>query len=59
MKKDYEERYRAPPSMLNIQHQDVIPAQKAGQAPRRTQLTERVIGFRDLAIENFLDAKTA
>jgi predicted DNA-binding transcriptional regulator AlpA len=32
--------------------------EKQGRAPRRTQITDRICGFRDSAIREFQDAKT-
>ena len=32
---------------------------KEGRGPAKTQLSERVIGYRDSAIKAFLDSKTA
>jgi predicted DNA-binding transcriptional regulator AlpA len=45
--------------ILNMSTRTLSRLEKSGQAPRRTQITERVIGFRDSAIKEFLDSKTA
>lgn len=45
--------------MLNMSTRTLHRLEKAGKAPRMTRITERVIGYRDSSIREFLDAKTA
>jgi predicted DNA-binding transcriptional regulator AlpA len=33
--------------------------EKAGNAPARTQLSERILGYRDSSIQAYLNSKTA
>jgi predicted DNA-binding transcriptional regulator AlpA len=44
--------------ILNTSTRTLSRWEKLGMAPRRTQLSERIIGYRDSAIREFLDAKT-
>jgi predicted DNA-binding transcriptional regulator AlpA len=44
--------------ILGISTRTLMRLEKAGNAPARVQLSERVIGYRDSAIRAFLDSKT-
>jgi predicted DNA-binding transcriptional regulator AlpA len=45
--------------ILNMSTRTLARLEKTGNAPSRTQLSERIIGYRDSAIREFLDSKTA
>jgi predicted DNA-binding transcriptional regulator AlpA len=45
--------------ILNMSVRTLARLEKQGRAPRRTQITDRICGFRDSAIREFQDARTA
>ena len=44
--------------ILNTSTRTLARWEKLGMAPRRTQLSDRIFGYRDSSIREFLDAKT-
>jgi predicted DNA-binding transcriptional regulator AlpA len=44
--------------ILNMSTRTLARLEKLGNAPRRTQLTERICGYRDSAIREYQDSKT-
>ena len=44
--------------ILNMSTRTLARLEKTGNAPARTQLSDRIFGYRDSAIREFLDAKT-
>jgi predicted DNA-binding transcriptional regulator AlpA len=45
--------------ILNVSTRTLARLEKQGRAPRRTQITDRICGYRDSAIRQYLDARTA
>ena len=45
--------------ILNMSTRTLARLEKTGNAPTRTQLSERICGYRDSAIRQYLDSKTA
>jgi predicted DNA-binding transcriptional regulator AlpA len=56
---DYVRSRRETAERLNLSVRTLSKLERLGQAPRRTQITERVIGYRDSAILEYLDSKTS
>ena len=55
---DYVRSKKETAKILNMSVRTLARLEKQGRAPRRTQLTDRICGFRDSAIREFLNSKT-
>jgi predicted DNA-binding transcriptional regulator AlpA len=56
---DYVRSRQETAKILNISVRTLARLEKQGRAPRRTQITDRIVGYRDSAIREFQDARTA
>ena len=56
---DYLRSRKETAKILNTSTRTLARWEKLGMAPRRTQLSERIFGYRDSSIKEFLDSKTA
>jgi predicted DNA-binding transcriptional regulator AlpA len=56
---DYVRSRKETAEILNMSTRTLARLEKVGNAPSRTQLSERIIGYRDSAIREYLDSKTA
>jgi len=56
---DYLRSRKETAKILNTSTRTLSRWEKLGNAPRRTQLSERIFGYRDSAIREYLDSKTA
>jgi predicted DNA-binding transcriptional regulator AlpA len=55
---DYVRSKKETAKILNMSVRTLARLEKQGRAPRRTQITDRICGFRDSAIREFLNSKT-
>jgi predicted DNA-binding transcriptional regulator AlpA len=56
---DYVRSKRDTAKILNMSPRTLDRLEKKGRGPRRTQVTDRIVGYRDSAIREFQDARTA
>jgi predicted DNA-binding transcriptional regulator AlpA len=55
---DYVRRRDEAAKILGISTRTLARMEKNGKAPARTQITDRIVGYRDSAIRAYLDSKT-
>lgn len=55
---DYVRSRKETAKILNMSVRTLARREQIGQAPRRTQITDRIVGYRDFAIREFQDART-
>jgi len=56
---DYVRNRRETAKILGVSVRTLRRMEARGEAPPRVRITERIIGFRDSAIDAFLNARTA
>jgi predicted DNA-binding transcriptional regulator AlpA len=56
---DYVRSRRDAARILGVSVRTLDRLDRLGNAPRRTRITDRLVGYRDSAIKEFLDARTA
>jgi len=55
---DYVRSRKETAKILLMSTRTLARLEKKGLGPRRTQITDRIVGYRDSAIREFQDAKT-
>ncbi len=56
---DYVRSRQETAKLLGVCVRTLRRMEQRGEAPARTKITDRIIGYRDSAIKKFLDARTA